>query len=149
VYGNQGLSLGHNIYDFSPAVAFTYTTPPIFAEGTELSAKLYWNNYLTNPAAHYSTGALLNLDFALSERIGRFQFGLAGFYAVQVADDKLFGVSIAPDGRRAELLNLGGVLNIDIPELGSSVKIKALSTAIAANTVWSTGVVVGWIKKLH
>lgn len=105
---NQGLSIAHNIYDFAPTVAFTYTTPPILAEGTEISAKLYWNNYLTNPTTQYKTGTLLDVDFAVSERIGRYQVGMAGLYAVQVEDDKLFGVSIPPDGRRTEVLNLGG-----------------------------------------
>ncbi len=80
---NQGLSIGNNIWDFAPSVAFTYTSPPILAEGTEISAKLYWNNYLTNPATQNTTGTLLNVDFAVSERIGRFQVGLAGLYAVQ------------------------------------------------------------------
>jgi hypothetical protein len=144
---NQGLTMGNNIYDFAPTVALTYTTPPILAEGTEISAKLYWNNYLTNPATHYSTGDLLNLDFAISERIGRFQIGVTGFYAVQVEDDELFGVAIPPDGRRAELLSLGGVLNVDMPEYDASVKVKTLSTVMAANTVWSHGVVLGWIRK--
>jgi hypothetical protein len=148
-HANQGLSIGNNIYDFAPTVAFTYTTPPIFAEGTEVSAKLYWNNYLTNPATHYTTGSLLNVDFAVTERIGRFQVGVTGFYAVQIEDDKLFGVPIPPDGRRAELLNLGGIVNFDMPEFGASVKIKTLSTVIAANTVRSSGIVIGWNKKLH
>jgi hypothetical protein len=146
---NQGISLGNNIYDFAPNAAFTYTTPPILAEGTEISAKLYWNNYLTNPTTQYTTGTLLNVDFAVSERLGRFQIGMAGFYAVQVADDKLLGVPVPPDGRRAEVLNLGGVLNVDMPELGSSVKVKVLSTALAANAVRSSGVAISLIKKFR
>ncbi len=146
---NQGLSVGNNIWDFAPTVAFTYTTPPILAEGTEVSAKLYWNNYLTNPDTQYKTGTLLNVDFAVSERIGRFQFGLAGIYAVQVEDDTLNGIPIPPDGRRTEVLSLGGVLSIDLPEYISSVKIKALTTALARNSVWTSGVAVGWIKKLN
>jgi hypothetical protein len=146
---NQGISLGNNIYDFAPNVAFTYTTPPILAEGTEISAKLYWNNYLTNPTTQYTTGTLLNVDFAVSERIGRFQVGMAGFYAVQVADDKLFGVTVPPDGRRAEVLNIGGVLAVDMPELESAVKVKVLSTAPAANSVRSSGVAISLIKKLR
>jgi hypothetical protein len=89
---DSGLSVGNNIWDVAPTVAFTYTTPPILAEGTELSAKFYWNNYLTNPATQYQTGTLLNVDFALTERIGRYQLGLAGLYAVQVEDDKINGV---------------------------------------------------------
>ena len=35
----QALSLGTNIWDFAPTVALTYTTRPILADGTELSAK--------------------------------------------------------------------------------------------------------------
>ena len=149
VANNQGLSIGNNIWDFAPIVAFTYMTPPIIAEGTEVSAKLYWNNYLTNPATQYSTGSLLNVDFAVTERIGRFQVGLTGFYAVQVADDKQFGVVIPPDGRRSEILNLGGVLVYDMPEYGASMKIKGVTTLVTANTVKSYGIVVGLIKKFR
>ena len=94
------------------------------------------------------TGDLLDLDFAVSEHIGQFQVGVAGFYAVQVQDDKLFGIPIPPDGRRAEVLELGPVLNYDMPENSSSMKLKALYTLIAANTVTSWGVVLSWVKKL-
>ena len=145
----QGLSIGNNIWDFAPIVAFTYTTKPILAEGTEFSAKFYWNNYLTNPATQYSTGSILNLDFAISERIGRFQIGPAGFYTVQVADDKQFGVPIAPDGRRTKVLMLGGVLGYDMPEYGAAMKLKVLATAITENTVNSFGISFAWIKKLQ
>ena len=67
----RALTIGNNIWDFAPSVAVTYMTPPILADGTEISAKLYWNNYLTNPDTDYSTGALINIDFAISERIFR------------------------------------------------------------------------------
>jgi hypothetical protein len=89
------------------------------------------------------------VDFAVSERIGRFQVGMAGVYAVQVADDKLFGVTVPPDGRRAEVLNIGGVLAVDMPELESALKVKVLSTALAANSVRSTGVAISLIRKLR
>ena len=45
----QALSIGNNIWDLAPIVAFTYTTRPLLAEGTEISARFYWNNYLENP----------------------------------------------------------------------------------------------------
>jgi hypothetical protein len=146
---SRALSIGNNIHDFAPTVAVTYTTQPILAEGTEISAKFYWNNYLTNPTTHYYTGSLLDVDFAVSERIGRLQGGVAGFYAFQIADDKLFGFPIPPDGRRAEILELGGVMALDFPEYNASVKIKVLSTVITANTVRSTGVVAGWVKQFR
>ena len=143
----QALSIGSNIWDFAPTVAFTYTTPPILAEGTEFSAKLFWNNYLENSETHYKTADVLNLDFAVTEHIGRFQIGVAGFYAIQFGDDKLFGVTVPPDGRQGDLLHLGGVVAYDMPEYNSSVKIKAAASVFATNnpTFWSA--VVGWIKK--
>jgi hypothetical protein len=145
---NYAASVGNNIYDFAPSFAFTYTTAPILFEGTEVSAKLYWNNYLKNPVTQYATGALLDVDFAVTEHIGRFQVGVAGYYVTQIADDRQSGARIAPDGRRAEIMELGGVVAYDMPEYGASVKIKGLHTVITANTVGSYGVVVGLIKKL-
>jgi hypothetical protein len=143
----QALSIGNNTWDFAPTVGITYTTPPILADGTEISGRLFWNNYLENPATHYRAGDLLDLEFALSERIGRFQVGVTGFYAWQVEDDELFGIAIPPDGRRAKLLQLGPIINFDMPNYGSSVKVKTLFTGIAENTVRSWSVVFGWIKK--
>jgi len=143
----QARSIGTNIYDFAPSLAFTYTTPPIFAEGTEFSAKMYLNNYLTNPATDYATGSIFNVDFAISERIGRFQVGLAGSYLLQVTDDTQFGVLIPPDGRRAKGLALGAIVNYDMPEIEASVKIKPIAAVRAENTVYFWGISIGWIKK--
>lgn len=56
-----------------------------------MSAKFFWNNYLENPETHYLTGDVLNVDFAITEHIGRFQVGVTGFYAVQVGDDHIRG----------------------------------------------------------
>jgi hypothetical protein len=144
---SQALALGTNIWDFAPSIAFTYTTPAILAEGTEISMKLFWNNYLENSETEYRTGDLLNLDFAITEHIGRFQAGVTGFYAVQTEDDRINGVPIQPDGRQAELLQLGGIIAYDIPEHAASVKLKALVSPFATNTVSSWGVSSAWIKK--
>lgn len=143
----QGLVIGNNIWDFSPNVAFTYTTRPLIADGTELSMKAYWNNYLENPDTRYQTGSIINIDFALTERIGRLQVGLAGYYAFQISDDKVAGVRIPPDGRQGEVLTLGGVVAYDMPEHQATVRIKALATVIERYSPASTGVVVGWVKK--
>ena len=96
-----------------------------------------------------SPAEVLDLDFAVSERIGRFQVGVAGFFGTQITDDKQFGVRIPPDGRRGEVLDLGGVLAYDMPEYGASVKIKGLTTVITENTVRSYGVSLGFFKKLY
>ena len=139
------LSIGTNIWDFAPALGMTYTTRPILAEGTEFSAKAYYNTYIENPATHYLTGDLINIDFAVSEHIGRFQIGATGFFATQIEDDELFGVPVP--NLQAEALLLGPVINYDMPERGSSVRVKALRTVFAENTVTSWSVFFAWFKK--
>ena len=145
----RALSAGSNIWDFAPNIAFTYTSAPILADGTEFSAKFYWNKYRTNPATQYSTGDLINIDFAVSERIGRFQAGIAGFYVFQVADDKQFGIPVPPDGQRVKILNLGGVLAYDMPEFGALIKIKTLQSVFVENSAHTRGIVLTFVKKLH
>lgn len=144
----QGIGMGNNILDVAPSIAVTYTTTPFLAEGTEFSAKAYWNIYRTNSATQYQTADLVNVDFAVSERYGRFQAGITGFYAFQFGGDKQFGITVPPDGRRMELLLLGGVLAYDLPELAMSVKVKAVTTVWAENAAKSTSVVFGFIKKM-
>lgn len=144
---SQSLSAGTNIWDVAPSFGLTYTTAPILAEGTEFSAKLFWNNYVRNRETDYRTGDLINLDFAVTEHIGRVQAGLTGFYAKQVEDDRVDGARIPPDGRRGELLQLGGVVAYDLPEYASSVKVKALTSAKAENTVKFWGIVTSFVTK--
>jgi hypothetical protein len=53
--------------------------PPARSDGTDIHSaqlpppgpKFYWNNYLTNPATHYHTGSLIDIDFA-APRMVRF-----------------------------------------------------------------------------
>ncbi len=144
----NGATIGNNTFDLAPSVAMTYTTPPLLFDGTEFSGKLYLNKYSTNPDTQYKTGALLDLDFAISEHIGRFQVGLAGYYVAQVENDQRFGVVVPPDGHKTEAMTLGGVFNIDLAEIDAVVRVKALSTVYARNAVVGRGVVVTFGKKL-
>ena len=72
---------------------------------------------------------------------------MAGFYAWQIEDDELFGVPILPDGRRAKALQLGPIINYDMPESGSSLRLKSYKALHVRNTVTSWNVVFGWLKK--
>lgn len=145
----HGLSIGHNIWDLAPNIAFTYTTPAILGEGTELSVKMSFNEYLPNKKTSYSTGDLINVDFAVTERLGRIQLGLGGNYYVQTEDDKQFGISVGVDGRRAEALNLGIVGSYDMPEIGSSVRFRAVTSAKNNNLPRATSFSITLIKKLY
>lgn len=143
-----GATVGNNLWDVSPTFAVTYTTPPLIAEGTEFSSKMFINNYATNPATHYKTGRLVDIDFALTEHIGRFQVGAAGFYAFQVEDDSLFGAPVAADGRRVKELALGPIINCDLAEIGAAIRVKYATTLYARNSVIAHGIVLSFGKKL-
>ncbi len=143
----QVLSMSTNIWDFSPSIGVTYATAPILLEGTEFSAKLFWNNYLKNPSSRYTTGDLLNVDFAITERWGRYQFGLAGYYAWQVEDDTWDGRVLPPHGWQVESLGLGPIVNYDLPEYGASLKMKSFFTVHEVNAIEAWYVVFGWSQK--
>jgi hypothetical protein len=54
---------------------------------------------------------------------------------------------LQPDGRRAEVLTLGGVPAYDMPKYNTYLKVKGLTTIITRNSVHSPGVAFGWGKK--
>ena len=145
---SNGISLGNNTFDLAPSIAATYTTPALIFEGTEFSAKVYWNQYWENSATDYKASPLIDVDFAVTEHIGRFQAGLAGVYFRQVGEDTQNGARVPPDGRQSEYLALGGVLNMDIAEWGAAFRTKALKTINARNAGVSNVLVIGLAKKL-
>jgi len=146
----NGVTVGNNTRDVAPSVAVTYTTPPLIGDGTEVSARLYWNNYGTNSLTDYHASPLLDLDFAISEHIGRFQLGLAGTYLFQTGRDTQYGAVVPPDGRRFEYLDLGGVLNYDMAEYNASIRLKVVTTVISQNApVAPLIVIISFAKKLY
>jgi hypothetical protein len=145
----NGVSLGNHTFDLAPSVAVTYTTPPILDEGTEFSAKVYWNQYWTNPVTQYKASPLVDIDFAVTEHVGRFQVGLAGVYLRQVGEDTQNGIVVPPDGRRLEYLALGGVANYDIAQWGAAIRVKMLTTVLVKNGGASNVLAIGVAKKLY
>jgi hypothetical protein len=144
----NGVTLGNKTFDLAPSVAVTYTTPPLIADGTEFSAKLYWDNYATNPVTQYHASPLLDVDFAVTEHIGRFQVGPAGFYVFQTGQDRQFGAVVPPDGRRLEYMAMGGVINYDLAEYNALIRFKANTTVFSQNGVVAKLFVVSFAKKL-
>ena len=149
IQASNGVTVGSNTLDVAPSISFTYTTPPLIAEGTEFSSKIYLNNYARNPATDYVSGRNVNIDFAISEHIGRWQVGVTGYYLRQLNDDTRGGVRVAPDGQRSEVLSLGGVINYDIPEAKAAIKFKARSSVFAYNTAMVTTFILSIAKKLY
>jgi hypothetical protein len=144
----NGVTLGANTFDLAPSIAVTYTTPPLLADGTEFSAKLYWDNYTTNSVTQYHASSLFDVDFAVTEHIGRFQLGPAGFYVFQTGLDQLSGALVPPDGHRLEYMALGGVINYDLAEYNASIRFKANTTLLSQNGVVAKLFVISFAKKL-
>jgi hypothetical protein len=149
VQASNGVTVGSNTRDIAPSIAFTYTTPPLLAEGTEFSAKIYLNNYARNPDTDYRSGRNVNTDFAISEHIGRWQVGVGGYYLRQFEDDVRGGISVAPDGRRSQVLSLGPIINYDIPEYKAAIKFKVRTSVFAYNTAMVSAFYLTFAKKLY
>ena len=117
--------------------------------GPNSCTKFYWDNYGENPLTNYQASSLLDVDFAVSEHIGRFQIGPAGLYAFQTGHDVQNGVVVPPDGRRFDYFALGGVINYDMAEYNAAIKLKVLTAVHAEDAPMSTAVVIGFAKKLQ
>jgi hypothetical protein len=139
-------SAGFNIYRFIPNVALTYLTGPnAIGDGVEFSTQIFYGISTTNEAIHYSSGNTVDIDFAVSERSGRWQYGIAGFYAWQLQGDKVNGVEV-PGGNKLGVVALGPVLAYRIPSWKSVIKAKLLLPVYTRNTAHQVTAVVTIVK---
>jgi hypothetical protein len=133
---NVFASSGHNTYFVIPNFAATYLTAPNFAgDGAEISAHLFFDHAFENPTTNYVSGDVVDIDYALSERTGRFQYGLNGYYATQVNNDSKNGILVQPDGKHYVAMKIGPIIAYDIPRLGMTVKFKATFPVIIHNAI--------------
>jgi len=134
---NRPVNPGGNHWIVAPNIAVTYTARGLIGDATELSARLFYNAQFKNAATDYRSGDIINVDFALSERFGPFQAGIAGTYYQQVNDDIQFGQPVYPNGKRAAGLQLGPVLSYDFMIQGRPffIKAKSLFGVSGENTV--------------
>ncbi len=134
----RGVNNSGNVFDVTPNVALTYTMPSIFGgslgRATEISARTFYNSYSRNDATGYHNGDVVNINFAVSERFNSYQVGLVGLYLAQLNDDTSYGVRVAPDGKRVELLALGPALsyNFKVDDHPFTVTVKSLISVFGA-----------------
>jgi hypothetical protein len=139
-------SAGFNVYRIIPNVALTYLTGPnAIGDGVELSTQIFYGMTTTNEATHYASGDTVDIDFAVSERTGRWQYGLAGTYAFQLQGDKKNGVEV-PGGNKIGVVSLGPVVAYRIPSWKSVIKAKVLLPVYARNTAHQVTAVVTIVK---
>ncbi len=139
---------GHNDFFFIPNFAATYlTSPNVIGDGIELSSRVFLDFAARNTETDYFTGLVVNTDFAVSNRLGLFQFGLAGFYAQQVTRDSRGGEVVAPNGKRLISFDLGPVLAYDIPKWNASIKAKFYVPVETRNTINIDRFIIGYGMK--
>jgi hypothetical protein len=139
-------SAGFNIYRIIPNVALTYLTGPnAIGDGVEFSTQIFYATTTTNKATHYASGDTLDIDCAVSERSGRWQYGIAGTYAWQLQGDRVKGVEL-PNGNKIGVVSLGPVVAYRIPSWKSVIKAKVLLPVYARNTAHQPTAVVTFVK---
>lgn len=142
-------TVGHNDYFYIPNFAFTYLTGPnVLGDGLEVSAHLFLDFSSTNSRDRYSSGTVGDLDFAVSERVGRWQAGLSGFYGRQWSDDTVNGVKVSPSGKHLGTLSLGPVVAYDIPDWKASIKLKVQLPVEQRNALNITRFLISFSKAL-
>jgi hypothetical protein len=140
-----------NIWDFAPNVGLTYNTPsllgPWFGQATEFSGRAWFNNYTENSATKYQTGKLISLDFAVSERLNGWQYGLAGTTLCQLQGDRRNGVEI---GNRTSNLALGPIVSYDfmIGDRPFNATVKGLYSVYGTNTARAYGIILKLATKV-
>lgn len=120
-------NVGRNTWVYAPNVSLTYLTGPdlSFGDGTELSARFYYQVSRKNSDSGYRNGDVAVMDWAVSQRWGHWQAGLTGTIAKQYSDDQLHGEDV-PGGNRMYVSSAGPLVNYEIPGTSAFVKFKAI-----------------------
>ena len=141
------VNIGSNVFDIAPNFALTYTTKSIFGDApgqaTEFSARLFLNNYTKNSDTDYQTGRLANVDFAITQRVNQWQFGLAGAAYAQFEDDEIGGRKHPNDGNRMLGLSVGPIVSYDLmwDEKPWNATLKGFTTVAGENATVANGII--------
>ena len=92
---DSNYNVGSNFYTLSPSIALTWTVPSLFGkalgDATQFSTRVFYNYYTENEDADFRNGAILSMDYSVTQIAGPFQYGIAGLIYRQVADDDFTG----------------------------------------------------------
>lgn len=145
---NAQVNTGGNTWIISPNVALTYLTGPEYSlggDGTEFSARLYYSMPLENPDTNFEAGNVVNVDWAITQRYGYWQVGIAGQQAKQLDGDTLAN-GTRTNSKKFSSGSVGPVASVFLPSIGSQLKVKAAANYDAENTFsgYSLVMVMGW-----
>lgn len=130
-------SSGHT-YFFIPNIAATYlTTPDFLGGGVEFDAHLFYDHQTKNRQIDYASGDIIDLDFAVAQRLGRWTVGGVGTWAIQLGPDRAGSQQtvVSPSGRFFETLRVGPLVKYDIPKWHSFIKLKSDISVVTRNSL--------------
>ncbi len=134
-YPDKFATVGHNDYFFVPNFALSYLTQRNFlGDGLEFSARFFYNHASTNPLTNYAQGDIVDVDAAISERVGKWQYGIAGNFATQINSDAVNNQYVLPNGRYLTLSRVGPVVVYDT-DWGGTFKAKFQYPVDIRNTI--------------
>lgn len=144
---NRRPNNGANFFDFAPNIALTYDVNTLlgtaFGDATEFSMRAWLNNYTENHATHYQTGRLFNVDFSITQRMNRWQYGIWGAAFKQIEDDTRNGVSVPNGGARAHGVAIGPLVSYSF--MGGArpwnITCKGIYAISGMNAAWPRGLV--------
>jgi hypothetical protein len=96
--------VANNTTTFGPALALSWFNGKglIASINGEYDIQTQNDNFVNSGPVHasYQSGDILNLDYTVQQKFGAWQFGVAGYYAVQTTDDQIKGLGVlgVPDG---------------------------------------------------
>ncbi|WP_322046566.1 transporter [Paraburkholderia sp. J67] len=119
------ISPGHNVFFFIPNASVSYLTgPSILGDGTEFTVSFFYDIASRNRATNYSSGDVIDFDYAISEHIGLWQVGVTGNYATQIQDDHIGDTIVNGNGNRLGVAAIGPVIAYAIPAWKAMIKFK-------------------------
>lgn len=123
---NDLANIGRNYWTFEPIIATTYTADC----GFEASLKLMYdfntkNNSSRLPTGQnvkYLSGQEFHFDYTLGYKTGGWNLGVGGYYYKQITNDKVNGVTVAPDGFKGQAFAFGPQVKYDYKNMSFALK---------------------------
>lgn len=127
---------GRNYWTFEPVLAGTWQSD----SGFELSAKLMYDFNTKNDALNYQSGQEFHLDYAVGQKLGDFNLGVAGYFYRQITDDEQDGKKVAfNDGNKGQVFGVGPAVKYNFRNMSFTLKYlfeTAVENRPEGNNLW-------------
>lgn len=135
-------SSGHTYFFIPNVVATDLTAPDSLGGGFEFDAHLFYDHQFRNWQVDDSSSDILDLDFAVAQRLGRWTVGGVGTWTIQLGPDRAGPQQtiVTPGGRFFETLRVGPLVKYDIPKWRAFIKLKSDISVVTRNSLDVTDV---------